>query len=150
MSYTTKTPSMSGLSLQSAKAQAAEYRQNQQAKGQHLSHAQSLEAIAKQHGFRTWAALRVRLIDHAPNGWIPGATISGHYLGQRFLGTLHQVTQASPGWYRLSIALDQPIDVVTFDSFSNHRSRLQAVVGDKGYTKEATSNGAPVMVVDLI
>lgn len=142
-----KTPQP--LTLVSAKSQAKTLRQNKAAQGTHLSHAQSLEAIAKQHGFRSWPALRAQIVDHAPHGWTQGSAVSGRYLGQAFTGTLRHVTQSRPGWYGLSIALDTPIDVVAFNSFSNLRSRLHAVVGDKGYTKESTSDGAPILALDV-
>jgi hypothetical protein len=45
--------------------------------------------------------------------------------------------------------LDHPVDVVTFDSFSNLRKRIRGTVGPDGRSKEITSDGTPHLVLDL-
>ncbi len=137
------------LTLQSAKQQAKTLKQDHAAQGEYISHSQALEAVAKRNGYRSWPAMRARIVDHAPHGWSQGSTVTGHYLGHHFSGTLTRITQSSPGWYGVSIALDHPIDTVSHDSFSNLRSRLRAIIGDKGFTKETTSNGAPILALNL-
>ena len=53
------------------------------------------------------------------------------------------------GWTHLTLDLDAPVDVVTFDSFSNMRKRIRGVVGPKGHTAEKTSDGQPHLQIDL-
>ena len=48
-----------------------------------------------------------------------------------------------PGRYRLTLDLDEPVDVVTFDSFSAFRKRVHCTIDETGRTIEKTSNGRP-------
>lgn len=54
-----------------------------------------------------------------------------------------------PGWFRLVLDFDEPVDVVSFDSFSNFRKRVRAVVGPDGHSKERTSDGVPQMQLEM-
>ena len=47
------------------------------------------------------------------------------------------------------LELDQPVDVVTFDSFSNWRSRVTKVIGPDGRSFDTTSDGMPHLVLKL-
>jgi hypothetical protein len=71
--------------------------------------------------------------------------VSGTYLGQPFsarvLGV--QALTSAPGNYRVSLDLDEAVDVVTFDSFSSFRKRVNGVIGETGVSRERTSNGRP-------
>lgn len=53
------------------------------------------------------------------------------------------------GWFRLVLDLDEAVDVVRFDSFSNYRKRIRAVIGPNGHSKERTSDGVPHVRLDL-
>jgi hypothetical protein len=55
----------------------------------------------------------------------------------------------SEGRYEVVLDLDQPVDVVTFDSFSNWRSRVTKVIGPDGRSFDATSDGIPHLVLKL-
>jgi hypothetical protein len=43
----------------------------------------------------------------------------------------------------VSLDLDEAVDVVTFDSFSSFRKRVNGVIGKEGVSRERTSNGRP-------
>ena len=46
--------------------------------------------------------------------------------------------------------LDEAVDVVRFDSFSNLRKRIRVEVGPEGHSKERTSDGTPQIVLDSV
>ena len=77
--------------------------------------------------------------------WQLGSRVRGHYLGQPFdakvLGV--QALTAQPGHYRLTLHFDEPVDVVTFESFSAFRQRVNCTVDETGRTAAKTSNGRP-------
>ena len=74
--------------------------------------------------------------------------MSGEYLSQRFSATVLSAEQQRPGWFRLVLDLDEAVDVVRFDSFSNLRKQIRIVVGPDGRSKERTSDGTPHLVLD--
>ena len=49
----------------------------------------------------------------------------------------------------MTLHFDEPVDVVTFDSFSNFRTRVSKVVGPDGRSFDVTSDGVPHLVIDL-
>lgn len=136
---------MTGLypSLEAAKAQAKALRAAMAADGQPISHAQALELVAKSHGCKDWNVL------HAKSGNRPAAPVAlgqivqGHYLKQPFLAEVIGIRELSPGRYEVELDLDQPVDVVTFDSFSNWRKRIRKVVDAAGRAFDKTSDGVP-------
>lgn len=130
-------------SLAAAKAEARAYRAEQAAAGHEISHSQALEAIARAHGHRDWNTF------HAAIGNLPrapvhvGQILPGHYLKQAFLAEVRAVTEVEPGLYDVELDFEQPVDVVTFDSFSNFRSRVRKRVTSEGRSVDVTSDGAP-------
>jgi hypothetical protein len=136
--------------MMEAKEQAKSLRTTLAQNGEMIGHAQSLERIAKSFGFRDWNTLSKTLKDTAPANWIVGARVTGHYLSQPFEATIVSVRPDSLDWVRIAIDLDEPVDVVTFDSFSSLRKRVNAVIGPKGHTKERTSNGHPQLQIHLL
>ncbi len=135
-------------SLESIKDQAKRLRARMEADGNPVSHSKALELIAAQYGFRDWNTLSAKAGNRPPlNPWMLGSHVSGHYLGQPFRGEIISVQSISsrPGHYRLTLQFDDPVDVVTFDSFSNHRRRVNATIGEDGRTVEKTSDGRPQM-----
>ena len=75
--------------------------------------------------------------------------MSGTYLKQRFTGRV-LATAILPGesHYRITIHFDEPVDVVTFDSFSAFRQRVTATVDAYGISPDRTSDGEPHMRLD--
>jgi len=135
--------------MQEAKKKAKQLRQDKAAEGTAISHAQALETVAHHHGFRDWNTFQAAIKDRPPNEWHAGQRVKGHYLSQPFTATVLSVESLHPGWFRLVIDLDEAVDVVTFESFSNLRKRLRAVIGPDGYTKERTSGGRPHLQLDM-
>lgn len=132
-----------------AKEQARQLRADLESQGKAIQHAEALEIVAHQQGFRDWNTLHAAIGNRPPDGWAPGGKVEGRYLSQPFSATVLGAVMLRPGWYRLVLDLDEPVDVVTFDSFSNFRKRIQAVVGPDGYTLERTSDGAPHMLLKM-
>ncbi|MDV4143543.1 MULTISPECIES: glyoxalase superfamily protein [Shimia] len=134
-------------SLQDAKAAAARLRKDAEAVGRKLGQGQALEQVARLHGFRDWNAMRAAIAERPM--FVVGDRVSGRYLSQPFTAVLRNVETLSDGWVRLSLDLDEAVDVVTFESFSSFRKRVQGTVGPKGQSRERTSDGTPQLEIDL-
>ncbi|OAP37763.1 hypothetical protein AU381_13375 [Sinorhizobium glycinis] len=133
-------------SLDTLKAQAKRLRARLAAGGEQIGHSKSLELIAAQYGYRDWNTLYAAAGNRPPfNPWMLGARVRGQYLGQAFEGEIlsAQALTAQPGRYRLTFKFDEPVDVVTFESFSAFRQRVTATIDESGRTIEKTSNGRP-------
>ncbi len=135
--------------LAKAKGKARELRAQLHDEGHEIGHSQSLELIAIHYGYRDWNTLYAAIKIDAPNAWVLGQRVRGHYLSQPFTAKIIAVTSLQPGWYRLTLDLDEAVDVVTFDSFSNFRQRITKTVGPAGTTREKTSNGRPHLELEL-
>ncbi len=133
--------------LEDLKQQAKRLRAGLGEDGDFISHSESLELVAKQYGMRDWNTLHAAVGNRPPPPISVGARINGHYLGQAFVGEVLGVQSLSPGRTRITIELDDPVDVVTFDSFSAFRRRISATINSDGKTTEKTSNGVPQLVL---
>lgn len=134
--------------LTEVKAQAKALRSALEANGTVISHAQALELVARQHGAKNWNTLHARL---SRRNALPelayGDRVRGRFLGQAFSGVV--IGMSGPASHReIEIRFDRPVEVVQFDSFSNLRSRVRAVVDETGQSHRRTSDGAPQMVVE--
>lgn len=133
------------------KTQAKRLRQAMASRGTPLGHSAALELVAQSHGVRDWNTLSAQAGRAAPAADKPpfavGEPVRGRYLGQPFEGRLLSLTAMAGGFYRVVIHFDQPVDVVTFDSFSAFRRRITAVVDAKGVSPRKTSNGLPHLAI---
>ncbi|NMM44289.1 hypothetical protein HH303_07355 [Rhodospirillaceae bacterium KN72] len=138
-------------SLDALKAQAKRLRTELEASGNPVSHGQALELIARQYGFRDWNTLHARTGNAPPPPpFTVGQIVEGTYLGQPFIGEVIGLqSQAGGSLYRLTLDFEEPIDVVTFDSFSNFRKRVSCTVDRNGRSPEKTSNGRPQVALSL-
>ncbi|MFD1695193.1 glyoxalase superfamily protein [Roseibium aestuarii] len=135
-------------SLDALKAQAQRLRRSLEAAGTPVSHSRALELIARQLGYRDWNTLHAAVGNQPDLRLEPGSRVRGTYLGQSFEGEILGVERRSvSGTLAVTIQFDQPVDVVTFDSFSAYRSRVRATVDQSGQTLERTSNGEPHMTL---
>lgn len=136
-------------SINTAKAQAKALRSELALNGTDISHAQSLELVAKSHGYRDWNTFHAKTGNrpHAP--FVLHQIVEGRYLGQAFMGEIIGLKELSDGRYEVELELDEPIDVVTFESFSNFRSRLRKIVDRAGCSFDKTSDGKPHLVLQL-
>ena len=136
--------------LNDAKAQAKCLRAQLQSDGTDISHSKSLELVASQHGYRDWNTFHAA-IGNQPREFVSlGGNVTGVYLGQTIKGKVVSLeTLNKGGWKKIGIELDTPVDVVTFDSFSSFRKRINATIGPDGRTREKTSNGQPHLILNL-
>lgn len=140
---------MNGLSslpsIGELKSQARRLRNKLEANGSPIGHGQSLELLAHQHGYRDWNTLHAAAGNRPPAcPVVLGQKVRGHYLGQPFEGEVLGVQAFAHGdRFRVTLLFDEPVDVVTFDSFSSFRKRVSCVIGHDGKTVEKTSNGRP-------
>lgn len=132
-----------------AKDQARRLRTKMAEDGASIGHAKSLELVAHQHGFRDWNTMFAAIGNGPPKGWDIGDKVSGTYLSQTFTGHVVSISILKPGWFRLDLHLDEAVDVVTSNGFSNFRSRIRGVIGPKGHSIERTSDGQPHLQIDL-
>lgn len=140
--------------IQSYKQQARRLREALAEEGRSLSHGEALEMVARQHGHRDWNTLSATEQNRPPRrnsapDFTVGSIISGRYLNQPFVGEVLSVTALADGeHFRLAIHFAEPVDVVTFDSFSAFRQRVHATVNRKGISPQRTSNGLPHLVIE--
>ena len=137
------------LALIQAKQEAKRLRAVLAGQGVAISHAQALERVAQQLGFRDWNALHAQIRDRPSHRWSAGDRVTGRYLAQSFAATVLAADEVRPGWFTLVLDLDEAVDVVRFDSFSNLRKRIRVEVGPDGYSRERTSDGIPHAALDL-
>ncbi len=145
MQHKKQTPSVSDL-----KDQARRLRQALSDQGTLITHSKSLELLAQQYGARDWNTLRSKAEAHVTET-LPrvGDRLHGQYMGQSFSGVLKALQKhGNKGALRVSIQLDQPVDVVSFDSFSSWRHRITGTVNQNGVSFRKRSDGTPHLVVE--
>ena len=136
--------------LEALKAQAKRLRQSLTGEGNFITHSEALELLAHQHGYRDWNTLHAAAGNRPASPLALGARVSGRYLGQAFKGEIIGLTRLNGGsHYKLSLDLDEAVDVVTFDSFSAFRKRINCTVDAAGRSAACTSNGEPQMVIAI-
>jgi len=132
-----------------AKQQAKDLRAQMASQGTEISHSNALELIAQQNGFRDWNTYYSALEKGLPANWVPGGRVQGYYMSQAFEAQFVNVKMLRPGWFHVELNLDDPVDVVTFDGFSNFRKRIRGIVGPEGFSHERSSNGIPHLQLKL-
>lgn len=145
---TTKTNPLP--SLEALKAQARNLRTSLEREGNFIKHGEALEFIAAQYGYRDWNTLHAA-VGNAPRGSLSvGSKVNGAYLGQPFTGTILSMTTLGGGThFRVSLDLDEAVDVVRFDSFSAFRKRINGTVDKAGISHARTSDGTPHLVIEV-
>ncbi|MFK7901973.1 MAG: glyoxalase superfamily protein [Nitratireductor sp.] len=144
---------MNGIipSIEELKLRAKRLREELNQQGTTISHSNSLELIAKEFGVKDWNTLFAKVGNAPP---IPkfyvGQKVHGTYLGQNFTGTIHrlsQLSQTQSGYLRITLDFDEPVDVVTFKSFSNFRKRVNATIYESGLSPQRRSDGTPQITI---
>ncbi|WP_421358884.1 glyoxalase superfamily protein [Agrobacterium rosae] len=133
-------------SIETLKDQAKRLRASLAQEGQTMSHSRALELVAVQFGYRDWNTLYAAVGNRPPfNPYTLGSRVNGFYLGQPFTGSVLGVQSlgGDPERYRLTLHFDDPVDVVTFESFSAFRQRVHCNIDTTGRTMQKTSNGRP-------
>ena len=153
---TTKRPAAlpGTLSLTELKHEARAIAAEAAAVGAPISHCAALERLAARYGMRNWNSLRALVaapVATGPRGMLSrlrlGGRVSGLYLGQPFCGNLMGLDHSEKGAARIVILFDTPVDVVKSTRFSGYRSRVTAVIGKGGESREKTSDGMPQMKI---
>jgi hypothetical protein len=135
------------------KAQARRLRQAMAERGTEITHGGALELVAQSLGLRDWntlSALAARPNDRPTAPVAVGEPIRGRYLNQPFTGkVLALSSHPASGLYKITIHFDEPVDVVTFESFSAFRQRINAQIDADGVSPRKTSNGLPQLILDI-
>jgi hypothetical protein len=138
----------SDMTVASAKNMAKLLRSDMTSNGTPMTHSQSLEQVARMHGYRDWNTMHAGLSQRSNSlSFSVGDRVQGEYLGQPFTGQLIGVQQAQKPITRVTIRFDTPVDVVTFESFSSLRQRVTGEVGPDGRSLRKTSDGQPHLVM---
>jgi len=144
------TPTQILPSLEALKAQAKRLRCALADDGDFIKHGEALELVAKQFGYRDWNTLYTAAGNRQPLPLAVGNDVSGLYLGQPFKARILSLeTLADDGYLRISLDLDEAVDVVKFDSFSAYRKRIQATIRPDGSTVTKTSDGEPHLRLNI-
>lgn len=139
-------------SIDDLKAQARRLRQAMETGGTSVSHSAALELLARQHGARDWntlAALAAKPNAQPVASIGVGSQVSGRYLDQPFTGKVLALAELAAGHHKVTIHFDSPVDVVTFESFSAFRQRINAQIDGNGVSPRKTSNGVPHLVLSI-
>lgn len=137
-------------SLDALKAQAKLLRQSLSTTGHDVSHAQSLELLAKQLGHRDWNTLHAAAVNAPPPIVQLGQHVAGLYMGRPFAGTVIRVAAIGQGArVQFSVRFDDPVNISKFDSMVIERRQVTATIDASGQTSEKTSDGVPHMRVKL-
>ena len=136
-------------SLDDLKTQAKRLRADLSASSTPVTHSAALELVAHQLGFKDWNTLHAAVGNTQRTGPVAmGEIVSGFYLGQEFLGEVIGIRSfAGHGKFRITLDLEEPVDVVKFDSFSSFRKRINCTIDCTGKTVEKTSDGQPQLVL---
>nr|WP_271185642.1 glyoxalase superfamily protein [Maricaulis virginensis] len=138
-------PALDGL-----KAQAKRLRKSLEAEGNFISHSEALELVARQYGYRDWNTIHAAAGNRPAEPLSLGAKVSGSYLGQAFTAEVIGLTRLNDGArYRVTLDLDEAVDVVTFDSFSAWRKRVNGTIGRNGVSASRTSDGRPHLEIRM-
>jgi len=138
--------------IEELKSQAKRLRQAMEARGTAISHSAALELVAQQHGVRDWntlSALATRPNEEPIAAICVGSLVRGRYLSQPFTGKILALSAHGGGRHNITIHFDEPVDVVTFESFSAFRQRINAQIDGNGVSPRKTSNGVPHLVLDI-
>ncbi|MCR9062097.1 MAG: glyoxalase superfamily protein [Roseibium album] len=133
-------------SVSELKSQAKRLRKALAANGKQLSHSQALELVSTQHGFRDWNTASATVSRPNHFAFSVGDRVSGTYMQQAFQGEIKALSKVgTTERYHVTIQFDEPVDVVTFDSFSAFRSRVNCLIRSDGVAVKKTSDGEPYL-----
>jgi hypothetical protein len=131
------------------KSRAKRLRVSLAADGHDITHSRALEMVAKEEGFRDWNTLFASLGNRPGCPVWLGQTVTGTFMGQPFIAVVRSVRTLPGERYHVTLDFDEAVDVVTFDSFSNMRKRVQNVITSDGRSVARLSNGQPHLILDL-
>lgn len=134
-----------------AKQRARDMRAELMSRGETISHAQSLERVAHELGYRDWNTASARLSNLPETAFQVGDEVIGKYLKKAFQGRLLAVRSLDDGSaFTVTVHFDEPVDVVEWESFSALRQRVTATVSPEGVSWNKTSDGHPHMTLERL
>lgn len=140
MSFSLDTPS-----TQTLKAEAKALRAEREAAGTPMTHSAALEAVARQHGYRDWNTAAAAVPDRIMTPAQVGQRVKGSYLGNPFTGMVVGMQMLDPQHYKVTVQLDQPVNVSKSKLFDIYRHRVMATLDARGVSASHTSDGEPHM-----
>ncbi|MRH98255.1 glyoxalase superfamily protein [Agrobacterium tumefaciens] len=138
---------MTVRTIAEAKSHAKSPRSVLAADGNVLGHAQALELVARQTA-RDWNTLSTSLANADPPFHLH-QRVQGRYLGQSFKGEISALS-SSGSHYSVTVRFDEPVDAVTFNSFSNMGRVVRGTVDINGTSVRKTSNGTPHLTLSAL
>lgn len=153
MVETNDTPASGDIpSVEALKLQAKRLRQDLNTPQTPITHSQALELVARQYGHKDWNALsavaRRQEQRRFQRPLAVGDEVAGTYLHQQFTGRIVGIRSMLGGHTRLTLHFDEPVDVVTFDSFSAFRQRVSCTLDEDMVAPTKLSDGTPHMRIE--
>ncbi|TKT82860.1 glyoxalase superfamily protein [Aquamicrobium sp. LC103] len=134
------------------KSHARRLRDALAADGIAISHGKALELVARQNGERDWNTLAARPARKAPDATAPfavGERVEGTFNGNPAQGRVIGLSETiKPDLWRVTVAFDPPVDVVTSKLFSSERKRIEMIVGADGRSRRLTGTETGVMALN--
>lgn len=125
-----------------------------------ITHSRALELVARQNGARDWNTLAAAKSGApAPDAAAPavhsraapfavGETVEGTFNGNPAHGRVIGLSETiKPDLWRVTVAFDPPVDVVTSKLFTSERRRIEMVVGADGRSRRLTGTETGVMAL---
>ena len=130
------------------KSQAKRLREYLSTQNINLAYGAALEAIAKQHGYRDWNTLSATVKQNTK--WpCAGERVMGKYLGHSFRGTvLKSELMSNSDNRRYTVMMDEPIDVVKSEHFSNYRQRISSTLNSDLESVDHKGNPNKILIID--
>ena len=120
------------------------------AEGVDVSHSRALELVARQNGARDWNTLvaTAPADGRGPAPFAVGERVVGTFNGNPVQGRVHALSETiKPDLWRITVAFDPPVDVVTSELFSSPRRRIEMVIGADGRSRRLTGTETGVMAI---
>ncbi len=136
-------------STDALKQQASRLRDHLAGKNIDISHAEALEALAKQYGCRNWNVLAAMAKREKPKDWPAiGDRVEGSYLGNVFSGQVIKQNMCDhPNARTLVLRFDEAVDVVKSKHFSSFRQQVSLTLNKDG--RSIDHKGRPDNIAEL-
>lgn len=130
------------------KAHARRLRDALAGEGIAVSHTKALELVARQNGARDWNTLAARRPSASAVPFAVGERVEGTFNGNPAQGRVFGLEETiKPDLWRVTVAFDPPVDVVTSKLFSSERRRITMIVGADGRSRRLTGTETGVMAL---
>lgn len=113
-----------------------------------ISHGRALELVARQEGARDWNTLSARPAARPAAPFGVGEHVAGTFNDAPAKGRVIGLAETiKPDLWRVTVAFDPPVDVVTSKLFSSERRRIEMVIGADGRSRRLTGTETGVMAL---